>query len=91
MGSDGCFGRAEPMECSFVFLVFDAPEVDGCWSKRIAVAAEKIQSDFAGVVPWIELKDIEHASRLFREIRTSGGEGLVLHRPGSRLFNDADE
>jgi hypothetical protein len=31
------------------YIVFDAPQVEGCWSKRIATAAKKIRCGFAAV------------------------------------------
>jgi hypothetical protein len=65
-----------------VFIVFDAPEIEGCWSKRIAVATKKLKCGFAAAVPWLEIEGIEHASRLFRDIRLKDGEALIVRRPG---------
>ena len=64
------------------FIVFDAPEIEGCWSKRIATAQKKLRCDFAAVVPFERVNDLVHAAVMFRRIRESGGEGLILRRPG---------
>ena len=69
----------EPAVC---FIVFDAPQVAGCWSKRIAAAAKKIKCRFAAVTPWQVVEDLVHVSLYFRQVRAEGGEGLMLRRPG---------
>jgi hypothetical protein len=33
-------------------------------------------------VPYQTIDDLVHASLMFRKIRESGGEGLILRRPG---------
>jgi DNA ligase 1 len=63
------------------FIVFDAPEIDGCWSKRITAAAKKIRCEFAAVVPFEQVRDLVHAALMFRRVRAEGGEGLILRRP----------
>ena len=64
------------------YFVFDAPEVAGCWSKRIATAAKKLKCAFAAAVPWQPVDDLVHVSLYFRQVREQGGEGLILRRPG---------
>jgi DNA ligase 1 len=65
------------------FIVFAAPEVASCWSKRIVAASRKCRCNFAAVVPWEPVKDPVHVSRMFRLAREAGGEGLILRRPGT--------
>jgi DNA ligase-1 len=45
---------------SVAFLVFDAPEVTGCWSKPIATAAKRLRCDFAAAVPFESVDDLVH-------------------------------
>jgi DNA ligase-1 len=68
---------------SVCFMVFDAPEVDGCWSKRIAMAQKRLRCDFAATVPYEVVTDLVHVALMFRRVRTEGGEGLILRRPGA--------
>jgi DNA ligase 1 len=63
------------------FMVFDAPEIAGCWSKRIAAARKKLRCDFAAVVPHETVRDLVHVSLMFRRVREQGGEGLILRKP----------
>jgi DNA ligase-1 len=72
--------RWTPQVC---FMVFDAPRVDGCWSKRIAAVTKRLRCDFAATVPWQTVEDLVHVSLMFRRIREQGGEGLILRRPGA--------
>ena len=65
------------------FMVFDAPEIAGCWSKRIAAAKKKLRCGFAACVPWQTVDDLVHVSLFFRQVREQGGEGLILRRPGA--------
>lgn len=79
----------EPSVC---FIVFDAPEVAGCWSKRIAAASKKLPCTFAAVTPRAVVKDLVHVSLMFRQVRSENGEGLILRRPAvpysTRRTND---
>jgi DNA ligase-1 len=54
------------------FIVFDAPEIDGCWSKRIAAAKRKLRCGFAAAVPFEIVNDLVHAAVMFRRIREQG-------------------
>lgn len=63
--------------------VFDAPRIEGCWSKRIAAVKKKLRCDFAATVPYEAVADLVHASLMFRRVRAEGGEGLILRRPGA--------
>ncbi len=65
------------------FMVFDAPQADGCWSKRIAAAKKKLRCDFAAPMPYEPVADLLHVSLMFRRVRAEGGEGLILRRPGA--------
>lgn len=66
---------------SVCFIVFDAPHINGCWSKRIAAAAKKLRCNFAAVTPSTVVTDLGHVSLMFRQIRAERGEGLMLRRP----------
>ena len=72
--------RWTPQVC---FMVFDAPRVVGCWSKRIAAVKKKLRCDFAAAVPYEPVSDLVHVSLMFRRVREGGGEGLILRRPGA--------
>jgi hypothetical protein len=72
--------RWTPQVC---FMVFDAPKVDGCWSKRIAAVKTSLRCDFAAAVPYETVADLVHVSLMFRRVRAGGGEGLILRRPGA--------
>ena len=63
------------------YFVFDAPEVTGCWSKRIAAAKKKLRGHFAACMPYQTAEDFVHVSLYFRQVRKQGGEGLILRRP----------
>jgi DNA ligase-1 len=64
-----------------VFMVFDAPGIEGCWSKRIATATRKLRCNFAAAVPFETVHDLMHVSLMFRRVRAERGEGLILRRP----------
>src|SRR5688572_23193168 len=66
------------------YMVFDAPEIDGCWSKRIAAVKKKLRCNFAAPVPFAMVADLVDVSLMFRRVRAEGGEGLILRRPGAR-------
>ena len=61
VGSDDRGGRAQQVAPSVCFIVFDAPQVAGCWSKRIASAAKRIRCGFAAPTPWRAVNDLVHA------------------------------
>ena len=71
--------KGAPTVC---FIVFDAPQLAGCWSTRIAVAARMIRCGFAAVTSWQVVDDLVHVSLYFRKVRAEGGKGLMLRRPG---------
>jgi hypothetical protein len=69
------------------FIVFDAPQVEGCWSKRIATVQQKIRCEFAAAVPLEKVNDLVHVAVMFRRIREGGGEASALRQAAADLYH----
>lgn len=54
----------------------------GLLVKRVAAASKKLRCTCAAVAPCETVKDLVHVSLMFRRVRSEGGEGLMLRRPG---------
>lgn len=66
------------------FLVFDAPEVEGGFERRIAQAERMIERcEFAGIVIHRAVMSAEDLQRSLDITVEKGGEGLMLRQPGS--------
>lgn len=59
------------------FVAFDAPEAEGIWPQRMA-AAQTIYGECVDVIP---CSGIRQMKKLYKEIRSMGGEGLMLRNP----------
>lgn len=65
------------------FLVFDAPNQAGDWAQRMAVAARALTgSVIARPVGFEAVQSLPHLEKLFLAVKTNGGEGLIVRRPG---------
>ena len=68
------------------FLVFDAPSIPGGFEERLAQARRRLNLSHLPHVSLVEHQQIGNETRLLQllaDIEKSGGEGLMLRKPGS--------